>query len=358
MKIYLTLFVSFLCSLAANATVRTVCNSPSVTIAQFSTIQAAINASAASGDTIYVHGSPNSYSGFTITNKQLVIIGPGWNPDKNPSFRASVGPSEILGAGSANTEIQGIQFNNSLAIINGTLNSIRLIRNEFDNTIYIYQQNVTYTGYLFEGNVFYGNPGINATSISIYQNFVFQNNYFYLAGGSHSVTGFNNPLSTILFDHNLWLGPSSGSVRCFSDCQSLIITNNIFVRRDAGDLNSLSSFSNNITFNAGNDNPWNVNSNINSGGNISATDPQMAAQTSVNAGSSNPLLDFTIAAGPANNAGSDGKDIGLLYDATGSLNFANSRNSRLPRIFSMKITSPTIPSGGTLNVEVEGRKSN
>ncbi len=61
-----------LASIFVNATIRTVSNSPA-TLAQFSTIQAAVNASA-SGDTIYVHGSPNAYATFTITNKQLVIM--------------------------------------------------------------------------------------------------------------------------------------------------------------------------------------------------------------------------------------------------------------------------------------------
>jgi hypothetical protein len=84
----------------------------------------------------------------------------------------------------------------------------------------------------------------------------------------------------------------------------------------------------------------------------------MVDQTAVNSGTGNPLLNFTIAAGPANNSGSDGKDMGLLFDASGSLNWANSRNSRLPRIFSMNITNPTIPVGGSLNVQVEARKSN
>jgi hypothetical protein len=82
----------------------------------------------------------------------------------------------------------------------------------------------------------------------------------------------------------------------------------------------------------------------------------MVAQTSVNNGTDNPLLDFTIAAGPANNSGSDGKDMGLLYDATEVLTGQQSRTSRLPFVYSMNITNPTIPQAGTLNVQVEARK--
>jgi hypothetical protein len=84
----------------------------------------------------------------------------------------------------------------------------------------------------------------------------------------------------------------------------------------------------------------------------------MVDQTVINGSTSSPLLNFTIASGPANNTGSDGKDMGLLFDATGSLNWTNSRNSRLPRIFSMNITTPTVTPGGNLSVTVEARKSN
>jgi hypothetical protein len=122
--------------------------------------------------------------------------------------------------------------------------------------------------------------------------------------------------------------------------------------------NSSSTFNNNITFNAVNNTPWASNSNVDGGGNVANQDPQMVDQTAVNAGADNALLDFTIAAGPANNSGSDGKDMGLLYDAVGSLNWATSRTSRLPFIFSMNITNPTIPAGGTLNVAVEARRNN
>jgi hypothetical protein len=78
----------------------------------------------------------------------------------------------------------------------------------------------------------------------------------------------------------------------------------------------------------------------------------------VNTGNNNPLLDFTIAAGPANSTGTDGKDMGLLYDPTGILNWSNSRMSRIPYIYSMVISNPTISPGGTLNVQVEARKNN
>ena len=97
---------------------------------------------------------------------------------------------------------------------------------------------------------------------------------------------------------------------------------------------------------------------MNAGGNVENQDPQMVDQAAVNNGTNNPLLNFTIGAGPSNNSGSDGKDMGLLFDANGALNWTNSRSSRLPYVYSMSILNPTIAAGGTLNVQVEARKSN
>lgn len=341
-----------------HATIRTVSNSPS-TLAQFNTIQAAINASI-SGDTVYVHGSPNAYAAFTITNKQLVIIGPGWAPNKHLPLTTQVNGCTITGASCSNTEIQGIIFINGAISINvDPPNNLRFIRNQFINAdIGLSLNPATYSGYLFEGNVF-DNSSVVANQSSTYQNFLFTNNYFYGKSGSQvgSIVGFTNAVN-VLFNHNLWFGPTS-IVNCFgTNCRFLTLTNNIFVRRNAANDNSSSTFSNNITFNAGTNNPWAVNSNVNIAGNVENQDPQMVDQAAVNAGTNNPLLDFTIPAGIANNSGSDGKDMGLLYDATGSLNWTISRGSRIPYIFSMNIINPTIAQGGTLTVEVEARKNN
>lgn len=363
MRRYSTLVVFlFLFVISGHAIIRTVSNTPS-TLAQFNTIQAAVDASS-SGDSIYVHGSPNQYATFTITNKQLVIIGPGWSPNKNLPFTAVVNGCSILGSPSNNTELQGLVFNGTISINSNKADNIRFIRNYFGAFIgvNINQGSVTYNGYLFEGNII-DNAQISGTSSSTYQNFLFQNNYFYESGCcvGGNLNNFVNSVN-VLFNHNLWFGPASGARDCFAaNCRFLTLTNNIFVRRDAGNQNSNSTFNNNITFfptGTPPADPWSVNGNVNSGGNVSNQDPQMVAQTGVNGGTNNALQDFTIAAGPANNSGSDGKDMGLLFDATGSLNWNNSRGSRLPFVFSMNIVNPTIPQGGTLSVQVEAHKNN
>ncbi len=287
-------------------------------------------------------------------------MGPGWSPNKNLPFSAVVPGFTITGATCANTEIQGMVFTSTISINVSHPDNLRFIRNQFFNlSISINEASVTYSGYLFEGNLF-DNGQVGGTTNTTYQNFLFQNNYFFENGTvfGGNISGFQNSVN-VLFNHNLWFGPGSGSRDCFAgNSRFMTITNNIFVRRDAASQNSFSTFNNNITFNAVNNTPWASNSNVDAGGNVTNQDPQMVAQAAVNAGTNNALNDFTIAAGPANNSGSDGKDIGLLFDAVGSLNWTTSRGSRLPFIFSMNIVNPTIPVGGTLNVQVEARKNN
>jgi hypothetical protein len=358
-KFYLAVLTFIVLHLTSFATIHTVSNVPS-TIAQFNTIQAAADA-AESGDTIFVHGSPNIYAGFTISFKKLTVMGPGWSPNKNLPFTAIVNGLTITGAACSGSEIQGLYLIGFVNMNNQRPDNLRFIRNRFSGIgLNVNQSGVTYSGYLFEGNWF-DNSAVFASTNSTYQNFLFQNNIFFengcCVGGS--IVSFTNSVN-VLLNHNLWYGPGIGNTRpCFSDnSRFLLITNNVFVNRDPASGNSLSTFTNNITFNAGTNNPWAVNGNVDGGGNVVNQSPQMVAQTSVNSGSNNPLLDFTIAAGPANNSATDGKDMGLLYDATGSLNWVNSRSSRLPIIFSMNITNPTIAEGGSLEVKVEARKNN
>ena len=363
-KIMKQLFSLMLLAITAStfATVHTVSNNPA-TLAQFNNINTAVTA-AANGDTIYIHGSPTAYLAFTQTNKQLTFIGPGFTPDKNSSFAALVPGCTITGALCANSEYQGITFTSTISINSAKPDNLRFIRNNFSNlSISINQSGVTYSGYLFEGNLF-DNSSAEASTSSTYQNFLFQNNYFYESGCCRdgNIGGFFNSIN-VLFDHNLWFGPGGGVRNAFSNsCRFLTITNNIFVRRNGSSNNSNSVFNNNITFYpAGSVNPgapWTLNGNTNGGGNQDNLDPQMAAQASVNAGTNNGVADYTIAAGPANNTGSDGKDMGLLYDVTGSLNFANSRNSRLPRIFSMNVITPTVAPGANVTINVDARISN
>ena len=353
-QFFLVLFAGL--SVNMFATVRTVSNDPS-TLAQYNTVQAAVNASA-SGDTIYIHGSPTMYTSFTITDKRLTLIGPGWAPVKDfYAHPATIYDMTITGTGADNSEIHGLVFHVGITISGlNHPNNLRFILNQFRAAI-SFLSATAFSGFVFENNWFDGGL-INASATTQHSNFLFKNNIFY-ATGNGNVNGLFTT-QNIIFDHNLWYGPSTFVVNAFgSYCRNLILSNNIFVRRNAATNNTGSQFNDNITFNAGVNDPW-ASTYGNSGdtSNVANQNPQMFHQDSVNAGINNPQLNFTIAAGPANNSASDGKDIGLLYDPVGQLNWTNSRLSRIPYIYSMQITNPIISAGGTLNVQVEARKSN
>ena len=354
-QIFLFVFLSVCVNVFG--TVRTVNNNPN-SLAQYNTIQAAVDASA-NGDTIYVHGSNIPYAAFTITNKRLIVIGPGWSPVRSFfPFPAQVNAITISGAGSASTEIQGLVIVTPVTLNSPPPDNIHFIRNQFKSAVYILN-NGTSSGYVFQSNWFDGGFVSVTSSGSVYSNYLFQNNIFYGTSTNGNILGFGN-CTNVLFDHNLWYGPTSvaSAVNCFGgSCQSLLLTNNIFVHRDAALYNSLSTFNNNITFGCRVDTPWLANGN-GGVGNIVNQDPQMFNQDSVNAGHDNPLLNFTIAAGLANNAGTDGKDLGLMYNPIGILNWDYTRMSRLPYIYSMNISNSSIAPGATLTVQVEARKYN
>jgi hypothetical protein len=340
------------------ATVRTVSNNPT-TIAQFNTIQAAVDASV-NGDTVYVQGSPTHYAGFTIQDKRLTIIGAGWSPAQNfQPYKATIESNvNINGTASRKTELQGLDFLSSVSILSTAPDSLRFIRNQFEAAVFMGFTTVAYNGWVFEGNWF--DKGFVSAGAQVTQtNFLFQNNVFYAVSTNGNFHGFLIT-QNILFDHNVWFGPSGANIPCFNGpSQGMNFSNNIFVHRDAAANNTNSVFNNNITYSAGTNNPWDVSfSNSDAGGNIADQDPQMASQSLINQGLELLVLNFAIAAGPANNSGSDGKDMGLLFDASGSLNWSNSNMSRIPVMIGMNILTQTITPGGTLNVQVDARRNN
>ena len=363
MKTILLSLSFFGVAFTAVAKVHTVSNDPA-TVAQFSNLQTAIDA-AASGDTLLVHGSPTIYTGVTWGDKKLAIIGPGFAPDKELTATAMIAGITIRNTpadgSSSGTELNGLVLTGTLIVSDffigsQPVNNLLIQRCEFKSTVRIGSVGGGYGNYLFEGNYFNGSGIDNANQLgSTFSNFIWRNNVFRNALNSRCFGFFENA-ANMQVDHNLFY-TSSPSLTVFNTCSNFLITNNVFVKSSAaGAINSV--FNNNITFNTPNNTPWTGNNNADGGGNVANLDPQMADQTSVNSGVDNPLLNFSIASGPANSSGSDGKDMGLLFDATGTANWANSRNSRLPRVTKMNILNPTVAPNGTLNVQVEAKVSN
>lgn len=365
----LTLFV-----MQANATVHTVNNVTSGG-AQFTTIQAAITA-ATMGDTIYVHGSPIIYEAFNILDKKLTIMGPGWAPQKNNAVRAIVASATIKNSNTSNptktsngTEIHGLVFNGRVtfsanSIFESSVSNIRIDRCEIRNGIESSGYNAN--NYIIENCYITGSLArIDLSTSNSYSNFLFQNNIFRIDNFNNGFfSGFLN-ISNFIFNHNLFMTNSAGATGSMASNNGFVknttFSNNIFVNINLSANFDFCTFNSNLTFYSSVPSltaPWTLLNNIDGGGNLNNINPQISAQTAVNTGADNPIADFTIAAGPANNSGNDGKDLGLLFDATGSLNWASARGARLPFIFSMNITNPTVSPGTNLNVEVTAKKNN
>lgn len=379
------IFSLLVCSaLSTQATIRTVNNNPAG-LAQYNDIQSAVDASA-TGDTVYVHGSVSTYGNVNITDKKIALIGPGISPDKNgPLLTAKVSIIEIANISTSNSNgslVMGMHIASMLRISNngtGTpVNGVKVIRNKFTNTntsLTLYTGNPSGVNHMFdllvEGNYFEDSKIVSGTSSYLFTNCTFVNNVFTVAYNSGCIESLNN-CTNVVFDHNLFYsqdisgngGTPFGRIFSGSASGGFSMKNNVLVSMNTINTHPNGSytvsnvfFQNNITFNCNNNTPWALGSNINGGGNITNQDPQIVSQAAVNAGIFNPVFDFRILSGPANNAGTDGKDLGLLYDETTTMNWAYGRNSRLPYVHSLNVLNSNVPAGGNLNVQVNARKA-
>lgn len=354
MKKLFIYLVSFFSTLDVFATIRTVSNSPN-TLAQFSTIQAAVDASLV-GDTVYIHASSIPYAGATIQDKKLTIIGAGWAPQTNPNEHSSVLGMAFYGNSHGST-VMGIRFIGEVFV--RFMNNLNFIRNYFQNCGLAFGciYGVS-TNFLIEGNFFnnsyamWTSPGCssNPADYTRLQNSLITNNVFLMNSGSYAFQHFFES-SNVVLDHNLFYG--NGAV--FAGSDNFIFKNNIFVNINPTGVKC--TWQNNITYNCGGTNtPWVGGTNVDLGGNIANTNPEMVDQSAVNANTSNPLLDFTILSGPANDSGTDGKDLGLLFDVTGFLNWNHSRNPKLPVVNNLVINSTTNP-GGNLEIHLKATQA-
>jgi hypothetical protein len=157
--------------------------------ADFTTIQAAHDAtSVLAGDTIYLESSSTLYGGLTST-KKLIIIGPGFFLGENDSTQANVAPAMIglcyLNAGSEGSVYMGITFTSQLFVSAGNVLFKRVsagnvyLQNNASNVMitgcYIYSlyaydgsQNIIVTNNIFSSVQPYGyainmNPGSSGT---------------------------------------------------------------------------------------------------------------------------------------------------------------------------------------------------
>jgi hypothetical protein len=382
MKNIIICFVVLFSFVKANAVVRTVSNNPTRP-AQFSTIDAAMTASAA-GDTIYVLGSPFAYPAITVS-KRLVLIGSGYNPNNQYGQATTIGSISFFRDAGVNNPsgsvITGFNVTSFTSISPSSLaatNNIRLFRNRL-STLILYSGSSMYCdGWLIYNNIIstYIDGGANSRTSLSATNILIANNIF----DDFYIYRFNS--NTILVDHNLFLGDgSSGNIW---NAYNVIFTNNIFVRTSGTVFASgtagpvFCTFNNNLSNQStisfsGSFSPTNdfiatylgIGGGSNTGGNnFIGVDPLFESASNLNAyvNNANYRLRSTSL---YRNAGTDNTDLGI-YGGTypfpsggtpGSI-YDTSPMPPIPQISELNIQNATVPVNGTLNVNVKARVNN
>lgn len=339
----ITLLVIYMNSFA---TVRTVSNDPSGG-AQYSTLQAAYNASA-NGDTILLEGTDMAYQ---ITNfdmwwsKALTVIGIGFNPSKQVPRKTTImitnGSGGFpIGPGGSGSQFYGITFTPNV-VMTGTVNNVVFSDCRF--ALSFSSQDYTCTGFVFTNCIF---DNDNAVSLYLAGN-----------GGSYLITncvldgwidGNNSNISSTI-DHCLFLVTTAVGGPIYR-CTNATIKNSILMNHTAWvNASSNCNFLNNIQWlNVAMPPAGNTGS-----GNLSNSNPNFVNYT---LGSYyNLTWDFHLQAGSAAIAfATDGTDGGVHG---GFSNFSEHGEPLIvPIIQAMNINNTTVAPNGTLNVQIHARK--
>jgi hypothetical protein len=314
----------------AMAVIRTLSNNTN-SPGQFTTFAAAHTASA-TGDTIYVHGSPYNYGSFTLS-KQLTIIGIGHNPQKQAPLKSFV-DYIYFGTGSGGSKVIGMEIyevHTSTSNINNV--EIRLCK----ITYRILLDDASSSNWIVESCVF-TSAGMNFHGSSSQsghriRNSVF-NGYIYNMNGSN---GYH------YIENNVFLYNGSA----FDYVNPAYVNNNIFYRSNPSGTGNGITYSNNISYQC-------ANNNFPNGTNLTNQDPQF-----VNFTSGGPGVYFSYAhdyrlqaTSPAKNYGTDSKDLGV-FGGIGDYN--QNGIPRIPYISEFTISNPTVSPGGTLNIDFKSK---
>lgn len=330
--------------LSALAATLRVNNTPD-TAADYPTIQAAINA-AADGDTILIEGSATPYSPFTVTNKRLSLIGPGYGLAANLgtpanklgaiiSSTTSYVRTSSASAGTANGSlVMGLEFSGDL-VLDGCIN-VTVARNLFNSFA---SGRVTLNGAsnLVSQCYFLGSSGPAIQFSSTASGAKVENCMLPQIG--MSTYGGGAPITVYLRNNLLYSLSESGAV--------VVAENNIFL--GSVSPTSSSQYRNNLFSSS-------VPSNINGSGNLGPVNFSTVMPAYQNSAASfdgrykiGPATPPTGGTNPAFNAGTDGTHIGPFG---GSNPYILSGIPPLPTID--EFSAPTFASpGSTLTIRVK-----
>jgi hypothetical protein len=350
----LALFVAM--TTGAFAIVRTVSNNTN-SPGQYTSIQAAVDASGLNGDTIMVAGSPTSYGNVTIA-KKIVLVGAGWH---NPYGYNTIVDNIYLQrsndfVNSAGTKIMGIYVVSWVYYSPFSGGGFFAPTNILIERCYL--NVVGFTGY--GGNTLvYNNDTIRNCFIAGYINIEYayytsnygtggihiHNNFFngaYLTGG-----GANQ--NYIYIRNNIFVNRAAAVFN--SNVYNWVIENNIFYNAYPTGASG-SAFTKNIGYMCP-DMPG--AGNIGSG-NMNSTNPQFVNYPLLG-GAFSWSYDFHLqATSPGKNAGTDLTDIGIYG---GMLPMEIGVNPHFPQMMTLTLPSgSSVPAGGTLNVHFTAKKQN
>jgi len=348
-KVQLFVLVFFILIGSSHATVRTVSNDPAGG-AQYSSLQAAYNA-AVNGDTLLLEGTNIDYGLTNAWAKSLVVIGIGFNPQKqSPRLTRILNASGFgrfeLAAGANGSKFYGIFFTGNYANqtihLNSTVSNIL-----FENCKFLYSlilNNQSGSNWLFRNCIFdFDNSAvINFGGINgVYTNWLIANCVF-----DGYIEAYSNQFASIIITNSIFL---SSTINAFNGLYFATISNNIFMNRlPGGAFNS--SYLNNLCRVAGTFPTTNGNISTN---NIENQDPMFTTYTI------NQLYltshDYTLQSGsPAIATGTGGADIGVQGGGSGFSRFGEVLHNPIMR--SVNIQNPFIAPNGTLNVDIQATK--
>ena len=327
--IILTVCLTALLALNASAKIWRVNNT--TLPADFTTIQAAHDATTVlAGDTLHMEPSQVSYGSLTST-KKLIILGPGYFLNLNANQQANPIPATIesftLNAGSSGTVISGLTITGSSNINTG---NIIIMRNNIAGVIYL-SANYSYSNIIISGNYMSGNVSWQGNAgTELITNVLIFNNYFF----NVTLTAqFSGVIANNVISHHS------------SSTYNFTIKNNICTKTDNspyfnGDYNQIRNniCSSQAGLPAGNGNQKEVSmATVFLGSTGQSTDGQWQ------------LKDDS----PAKGAGLSGEDCGMFG---GSTPYHLSGVPRIPSVY--QLSAPFTSNGNTLPVTISVKTNN